>query len=43
MPPYICLRHDELLAPLLDPAVRTARLVVFRGESSTGKSRAGRA
>jgi hypothetical protein len=40
LPPYIHRRHDELLAAVLDPAVRASRLVVLRGGSSTGKSRA---
>ena len=40
MPPYIRRPHDELLLALLDPAVRTSRLVVVRGGSSTGKTRA---
>ena len=40
MPPYIYRPHDDLLAAVLDPAVQASRLVVLRGESSTGKSRA---
>jgi hypothetical protein len=40
MPPYIRRPHDELLLALLDPTVRTSRLVVVRGGSSTGKTRA---
>lgn len=32
--------HDELLRAVLDPAVRDNRLVVVRGGSSTGKTRA---
>ena len=40
MPPYIRRPHDELLLTVLDPAVRTSRLVVIRGGSSTGKTRA---
>jgi hypothetical protein len=39
-PPYIPRRHDELLKAMLNPAVRASRLVVVRGGSSTGKSRA---
>ena len=37
---YVHRRHDELLAAVLDPAVTANRLVVLRGGSSTGKSRA---
>jgi hypothetical protein len=40
MPAYICRPHDELLLALLNPAVPTSRLVVVRGGSSTGKTRA---
>jgi hypothetical protein len=40
MPSYIRRPHDELLAALLDPAVPGSRLVVVRGSSSTGKTRA---
>jgi hypothetical protein len=40
MPPYVRRPHDELLAAVLDPAVRSSRLVVLRGGSSTGKTRA---
>jgi len=40
MPPYVRRLHDELLWTALDPAVATSRLVVVRGGSSTGKTRA---
>jgi hypothetical protein len=40
MPAYIPRPHDELLRAVLDPAVAASRLVVVRGGSSTGKSRA---
>ena len=40
MPPYVCRPHDELLRAVLDPAVAASRLVVIRGGSSTGKTRA---
>lgn len=40
MPVYIRRPHDELLRAVLDPAVPTSRLVVVRGGSSTGKTRA---
>jgi hypothetical protein len=40
MPSYIRRPHDELLAAVLDPAIKDSRLVVLRGGSSTGKSRA---
>ena len=40
MPPYIRRPHDELLRAVLDPAVAANRLVVVRGGSSTGKTRA---
>ncbi len=40
MPAYIRRPHDELLRAVLDPAVTADRLVVVRGGSSTGKSRA---
>jgi hypothetical protein len=40
MPAYIRRPHDELLAAVLDPSVRASRLVVVRGGSSTGKTRA---
>ena len=40
MPAYVRRRHDDLLLAVLDPAVPTSRLVVVRGGSSTGKTRA---
>jgi hypothetical protein len=40
MPRYVRRPHDELLWALLDPAVPASRLVVVRGGSSTGKTRA---
>ena len=40
MPGYIRRPHDELLRAVLDPAVPASRLVVVRGGSSTGKTRA---
>ena len=40
MPPYVRRPHDELLRAVLDPAVPASRLVVVRGGSSTGKTRA---
>ena len=40
MPTYVRRPHDELLRAVLDPAVPASRLVVIRGGSSTGKSRA---
>jgi hypothetical protein len=40
LPPYVRRRHDELLATVLDPEQAANRLVVLRGGSSTGKSRA---
>ena len=40
MPAYVRRPHDELLLAVLDPAVRASRLVVIRGGSSTGKTRA---
>ena len=40
MPAYVRRRHDEVLRKVLDPAVAASRLVVVRGGSSTGKSRA---
>ncbi len=40
MPSYIRRPHDELLRAVLDPAVSASRLVVVRGGSSTGKTRA---
>ncbi|MFF7764150.1 hypothetical protein [Streptomyces griseorubiginosus] len=38
--PYVHRTHDHLLYALLDPAPAANRLVVLRGGSSTGKSRA---
>ena len=40
MPAYVRRPHDELLRAVLDPSSTWSRLVVLRGESSTGKSRA---
>jgi hypothetical protein len=40
VPTYIRRPHDDLLRALLDPAVPASRLVVVRGGSSTGKTRA---
>ena len=40
MPTYVRRPHDELLAAMLDPTVVASRLVVIRGGSSTGKTRA---
>ena len=40
LPPYVRRPHDDLLDALLDPAVTASRLVVLRGGSSTGKTRA---
>jgi hypothetical protein len=40
MPPYVRRPHDNLLRAVLDPAVPASRLVVVRGGSSTGKTRA---
>jgi hypothetical protein len=40
MPAYVRRSHDELLRAILNPAVPTSRLVVVRGGSSTGKTRA---
>jgi len=40
MPTYIRRPHDELLRAILNPAVSASRLVVVRGGSSTGKTRA---
>ena len=40
MPAYVRRPHDELLRAVLDPAVPASRLVVIRGGSSTGKTRA---
>ena len=40
MPTYIRRPHDDLLGAVLNPAVSASRLVVVRGGSSTGKTRA---
>ena len=40
MPPYIRRPHDEVLRVVLDPAKPASRLVVLRGDSCTGRSRA---
>ena len=40
MPTYVRRPHDDLLRAVLDPEVRASRLVVVRGGSSTGKTRA---
>ena len=40
LPRYVPRQHDELLAAVLDRRVAASRLVVIRGGSSTGKSRA---
>jgi hypothetical protein len=40
MPAYVRRPHDELLSAVLDPAISASRLVVVRGGSSTGKTRA---
>ena len=40
MPAYVRRPHDELLRAVLDPAISASRLVVVRGGSSTGKTRA---
>jgi uncharacterized protein YidB (DUF937 family) len=40
MPVYVRRPHDELLRAVLDPEVAASRLVVVRGGSSTGKTRA---
>ncbi|MFG1620167.1 hypothetical protein ACGFI3_46100 [Nonomuraea wenchangensis] len=39
-PAYVRRAHDDLLEALLDPGTAANRLVVVRGTSSTGKSRA---
>jgi glycerol uptake facilitator-like aquaporin len=39
-PAYVRRRHDDLLVMLLNPECAANRLVVLRGGSSTGKSRA---
>jgi hypothetical protein len=40
LPAYVRRLHDDLLRALLDPAVVPSRMVVLRGASSTGKTRA---
>jgi hypothetical protein len=40
LPPYMLRIHDEALTAVLDPHVPASRLVVIRGGSSTGKTRA---
>ena len=40
VPAYVHRPHDALLRVVLDPAVPASRLVVIRGSSSTGKTRA---
>jgi hypothetical protein len=40
MPPYIRRPHDDVLDALMDPETTASRLVVVRGGSSTGKTRA---
>jgi tetratricopeptide (TPR) repeat protein len=40
LPEYVERPHDHLLRAVLDPRIATSRLVVLRGEPSTGKSRA---
>lgn len=40
LPAYARRRHDDLLRALLDPKVLSSRMVVLRGASSTGKTRA---
>jgi hypothetical protein len=40
IPTYIRRPHDDLLRAVLDPAVPDSRLIVVRGGSSTGKTRA---
>ncbi len=40
LPCYIRRPHDDVIDALLDPAVVGSRLVVVRGSSSTGKTRA---
>lgn len=40
LPSYMTRQHDALLRVVLDPGVARSRLVVLRGGSSTGKSRA---
>ena len=40
LPRYVRRHHDDLLHSVLDPRVHGNRLIVLRGGSSTGKSRA---
>lgn len=40
LPQYVPRKHDDLLRALLDPTVVPSRMVVLRGASSTGKTRA---
>jgi uncharacterized protein YidB (DUF937 family) len=40
MPSYVRRPHDELLGAVLDPAESKSRMVVVRGASSAGKTRA---
>jgi hypothetical protein len=40
IPPYVLRKHDKTLTAVLDPHVPASRLVVVRGGSSTGKTRA---
>src|SRR5215469_11403037 len=40
LPTYVPRPHDDLLRAVLDSAVASSRLVVVRGGSSTGKTRA---
>lgn len=40
IPTYITRHHDAVLRAALDPSVERSRIVVLRGGSSTGKSRA---
>ncbi|MFI7707504.1 hypothetical protein [Nonomuraea sp. NPDC049480] len=40
LPSYVRRAHDDLLDAVLNPAVAANRLIVLRGDSSTGKSRA---
>jgi hypothetical protein len=40
LPPYVRRPHDEVLSAVLNPAVTATRLVVLRGGSSSGKTRA---
>jgi hypothetical protein len=40
LPGYVRRKHDDLLREVIDPAVIRSRVVVLRGGSSTGKTRA---